>query len=327
MKCQLDNYFDQANALESELTTKDLEIKLKEKETVDVIKSNKNDINRIMDELSKIKEKWVSPERFSEKLETISNLEKIIKSLKEDIERKKDLLNHYKNGGNNEEINNKFISFQEKIKESNADIIKKDKTTNFMKNQIDEIEINNRKLLLENSSLHNQVQSYKSELNSRELFKSERLDNSDANQINYKNSELNKKCENLFQENEQLRQQVEDNNQRILIKYEQSEKFIDILKKIYIDLTTQYDFIFQQNPEKTFCKEWNEIFNLIENSSLYETFKIAEIFIKLKEKIIFNNKIYLQKGNHFISNEINSQSGKSNNSYYRDYQVSKIDKK
>ena len=196
-----------------------------------------------------------------------------------------------------------------------------------MKNQIDEIEINNRKLLLENSSLHNQVQSYKSELNSRELFKSERLDNSDANQINYKNSELNKKCENLFQENEQLRQQVEDNNQRILIKYEQSEKFIDILKKIYIDLTTQYDFIFQQNPEKTFCKEWNEIFNLIENSSLYETFKIAEIFIKLKEKIIFNNKIYLQKGNHFISNEINSQSGKSNNSYYRDYQVSKIDKK
>ena len=232
MKCQLDNYFDQANALESELTTKDLEIKLKEKETVDVIKSNKNDINRIMDELSKIKEKWVSPERFSEKLETISNLEKIIKSLKEDIERKKDLLNHYKNGGNNEEINNKFISFQEKIKESNADIIKKDKTINFMKNQIDEIEINNRKLLLENSSLHNQVQSYKSELNSRELFKSERLDNSDANQINYKNSELNKKCENLFQENEQLRQQVEDNNQRILIKYEQSEKFIDILKKI-----------------------------------------------------------------------------------------------
>jgi hypothetical protein len=260
-----------------------------------------------MDELTKIKEKWIPPEKFSEKLDVISNLEKIVKSLKEDIERKKELLNHYKNGGGNEELNTKIISLQDKIKDINSELIRKDTKMKNINNKIEEVEESNRKLLLENSTLNNQVFTLRLNSTKEQLAPSTKADS-----LDYKNTRQIDSCrdyriEILIRENEQLKLVSEETKQRLLIMNELSEKLFDILKKIYQDLVTQLEFVQKQAginfEEKSNIMDWKEMASMIENSVLNDSFKIAENFIMIKEKIIYNYKIIQRKETFHFSNE------------------------
>jgi len=271
-----------------------------------------------MDELTKIKEKWIPPEKFNEKLDTITNLEKIIKSLKEDIERKKELLNHYKNGVGNEELNTKIISLQDKIKDINSELIKKDTKIKNINSKFEEVEESNRKLLLENSTLNNQVFTLRLNSTKEQLAPSTKSDS-----LDYKNTKQIDSCrdyriEILIRENDQLKLVSEETKQRLLIKNELSEKLFEILKKIYQDLITQFEFVLKQTginfDERSNVIEWKELACMIENSVLNDSFKIAENFIMIKEKIIYNYKILQKKESFLFSNEKNIS---SHNQSYR----------
>ena len=311
------------------ITSKDVEINLKEKQNNEIKKSNKIEMSSMIDELSRIKEKWVSPEIYSQKLETVSNLERIIKSLKEDIQRKKDLINHYKNGGNNEEMNNKIINLQEKIKEINVEIINKDSTIKLMMHQIEELDFFKRNLITENSTLHNQLHSFRSDINFREnLGKLTKVDQIETNITNIRNIELINKCENITNSNEQLKIQFEEKRMTLLFKEEENEKIIHILKIIYDDLISQYKFIYHKisaNDEAIIMnREWREVSNMIKNTEIRDIYKIADLFIQLKETILLGYNINDKKTKILKSNQNNY--GENNNSSFREFFISNIDK-
>ena len=96
----------------------------------EMIKNFKSELLKNTNELSRIKEKWLPPEKAEELMNQLSNYEKTLKTLKEDITRKKELINHLKSTGNkeskkSEEVND-LSSITEKLKNITKESNRKD---------------------------------------------------------------------------------------------------------------------------------------------------------------------------------------------------------
>jgi hypothetical protein len=148
----------------------------RDKEVSDINKSSKSDIGKIMDELKRIRDKWIPPERFTEQSKYIEDLERTNKSLKDDINRKKDMiqnlrsqLNEYKdketNNQNVKTLNEKEASENiDKIKTMSKDIQRKDNMIKEMKSNLDALKESDKKNQDEISQLQEKLKITKIDL-------------------------------------------------------------------------------------------------------------------------------------------------------------------
>jgi chromosome segregation ATPase len=129
----------------------------KEKEVIEITRNNKNEIGKIMDELKRIRDKWMPPERYQEQAKYIEELEKTSKMLKDDVNRKKELINNLKsqlsefkekesNTQNAKTINDKeALDNSEKIRTLTKDIQRKDNMIKEMKTNLDSLKESDKK--------------------------------------------------------------------------------------------------------------------------------------------------------------------------------------
>jgi hypothetical protein len=127
------------------------EVARREKDSVDMNKTHKGEVVRMMDELKRIKEKWISPEKQQEKDKCIEEQEKYIKNLKDDINRKKELISNLKSQlleikENNTSVLNNTIKekegnteLNEKVKSLNKDLNRKDNVIKELKANVESL--------------------------------------------------------------------------------------------------------------------------------------------------------------------------------------------
>lgn len=152
-----------------------IEIAKKEKELLDTNKFHKNEVGKIIEELKKIKEKWISPEKFNEKVE---ELESKLKSAKNESNRKNDLITslkaqitqiqnsnianttlnnlnttNYNKNADNSNNNTATISLEDKVKSLQKEINRKDLAIKEFKISLENLRATEKKLSEENSAL------------------------------------------------------------------------------------------------------------------------------------------------------------------------------
>jgi len=194
-----------------------VEISKKEKELLDVNKLHKNEVGKIIEELKKIKEKWISPEKHNEKLE---ELEAKLKTLKNENTRKSDmigllksqlaqsqmqntsfanntvLLNNTNNPNQSNLIaNNKSIiesqtNFEEKVKALQKEINRKDTAIKEFKTNLENLRNSEKKLSEENSSLLEKNKIFKIDINRKDEIIKDYKDKLNLLNLSNKNQSL-----------------------------------------------------------------------------------------------------------------------------------------
>jgi chromosome segregation ATPase len=179
-------------SLNTKIKTLEEDLTKSQKEHVDLNKSHKSEILKIMEELKRIKEKWISPDKLSEYLTQIEELEKQNKSYKDDINRKRELITTLKNQNTglnsilkesninqnnkdstfmnpfNNNLNKESASLEEKIKSLNKELTRKDTIIKELRSNVENFKINEKKLQEENSTLIEKTKIHKIDISRKE---------------------------------------------------------------------------------------------------------------------------------------------------------------
>ena len=154
------------------------------KEISSLTKLHKAEMVKLQEEIKLLKNSWIDPEQAQKMDKREKELEIQIKSLKEDISRKKEMISSLKQTQEKAEkevteIATKIDSRKEdidKISKLSKEVSRKDGIIKELKLQIEELKSNNLKTAEEASSLQSKYKSIKSELNRKEIIAKEAKD-------------------------------------------------------------------------------------------------------------------------------------------------------
>jgi chromosome segregation ATPase len=172
-KEKLDNNDEIIKKLQEEIAKRD-------KDSVDLNKTHKGEVLRMMDELKRIKDKWISPEKQQEKDKCIEEQEKYIKNLKDDINRKKELINTLKSQltevketttsvmNNTAKDGSAAAELNEKVKSLNKDLSRKDVLIKELKAGMESLKDNDKKYNDEIAQLQEKLKISKIDISRKE---------------------------------------------------------------------------------------------------------------------------------------------------------------
>ncbi len=222
--------------LEEKLLIKDEEIRNLQTQITEMNKNFKYDIQKYTNEISRIREKWIPPEKAEELFNQITNYEKTVKTIKEDNNRKKELINYLKSSEKQEtkdkknEVQTDNSLANDKIKNINKELTRKDNYIKELKGIIDNMKLAEKKNMDELCSLSEKNKLLKIEVNRKdELLKStkEKI----TTEINIENKD-------------KLQEQIlklKEKNKRIKIENEKKETLIKTYKNKIESLINEID--------------------------------------------------------------------------------------
>lgn len=170
--------------LEQSLKTKDDDLKATDKDISELTKGHKNEILKLVEEIKRFREKWVPPEKFQELQKDSDEQDRQIKSLKDDVNRKRELINSLKNQIEQEKEKEKekeslmksksggtpIEELQEKIKNLNKDLGRKDLLIKDLKTNLDQLKVSDKKQSEEISNLTEKLKIAKIDIGRKETF-------------------------------------------------------------------------------------------------------------------------------------------------------------
>jgi chromosome segregation ATPase len=167
-KAQIKLLNDSVSTLKEKLNQNDITIKglnktleNQTKEMNDSNKQHKNEMKGLIDEVRRIKSTWTPYDKKMEYVNNIDDLEKTIKNLKDELNRKNNVINSMKSQleRNNSEINikqereNKEKNNEDKVKSLKNDISRKENIIKDLKINYENYKQQNKKLIEENEDL------------------------------------------------------------------------------------------------------------------------------------------------------------------------------
>jgi chromosome segregation ATPase len=175
------------------------ELAQNEREHSNTNKKYNNQMMKFAEEIRKIKESWIPMEKFQEHVQVNEELQKQIKSLKDDINRKKDLITTLRGqAAENEKLmkeNANLTSSQvnsqqsdEKIKSLNKELTKKESLIKELRSAIEQLKANEKKLNEELSQLMEKTKISKIDLQRKETLLKEYKEKLKENTNNLSNN-------------------------------------------------------------------------------------------------------------------------------------------
>lgn len=163
-----------------DLKIKDLtnQLSTKTKETNELTKNHKNEIKTLLEEVKRIRETWTPSEKKMEYVSTINELEKTVKTLKDDLNRKRDIITTMKaqlekndtSYVSNQEKDSSVQNYQEKIKHLTKEIARKEAMIKELKGSLDNIKGSQKKINDENENLIEKNKIQKVEIQRKDLI-------------------------------------------------------------------------------------------------------------------------------------------------------------
>ena len=221
-------------------------------------KYHKNQIKTLMDQLTRIKETWTPYEKKMEYINHIEDLEKNIKELKNEINRKKDMIISLKN--QKEEMQQKIAqNDSESNSETNSVISFNNNAISNNNKEIQNLKSENLKKIKEIKELKKNIEKLNNE--KQNLVEKNKVNKIDINRKDDIINDLKVKINNLKIDNDKLNLNTNDEQQKLIDELKKKEKIILTMKK-----------------------------NLDNMKKEFQSYK-EEINIKKKEKLKTNNKI------------------------------------
>ena len=141
-------------------------------------KRHRSDMQKLAEEVSRVREKWHSPEEWNQLLLANRELEANIKKLNDDISRKKEMVDNlkaikdqqdYENNAIQEELE-QIKDYSEKVKKLKIEISRKDKAISEMKGVIEIYKDLERKFLDENAQITDKMKVLKNDISRKEVI-------------------------------------------------------------------------------------------------------------------------------------------------------------
>ena len=227
-----------------EKMVKDLKLQIENKsnEIVKDTKNNKIQIKLLMDQLIRIKETWTPLEKKMEYLNQIEELEKNIKELKSDINRKKELISTLKS--QNEEKQQKIYKYD---LESNNDINSVISNNIYNNKEIQNLKGENLKKIKEIKELKRKIDKLNSD--KQILIEKNKINKVDVNRKDEIINDLKSKISILKNDNDKLNVSINDEQQKLLDEIKKKEKSITILKRNNETLKRELQLYQKNNSE------------------------------------------------------------------------------
>jgi chromosome segregation ATPase len=140
------------------------------KEITILNKQHKAEIQKLQDEILKIKKTWTDPEKYAKISKKNKDLENSVKSLKDDIARKKELMNSMKANFEKSSIeaSTKISEHSskdlEKISKLNKEIARKDTMIKEFRHMNEDLKAKEKKALDDTKTLNSKIKSLKNDL-------------------------------------------------------------------------------------------------------------------------------------------------------------------
>lgn len=222
LECQLSSSKEELEHLNSELESKPtLEISSK-KEISDIEKRHRSDMQKLAEEVARLREKWHSPEEWAQLINQNRDLELTVKKLNDELSRKKEILDNLKAQKDQQDYENNAIQEEleqikdssEKVKKLRLDISRKEKSIYEMKGIIEGLKENERKLNDENAQLAEKNKALRNDVARKESLIKEfknRIESSSVESARMVSDE----CEKLKEKMKRLKADVERKDMQI----------------------------------------------------------------------------------------------------------------
>ena len=267
-------------------------------------KYHKGQIKTLMDQLTRIKETWTPYEKKLEYINHIEDLEKNIKELKNEINRKKDMIINLKT--QKEEMQQKMIkNDSESNSESNSVI----SFTNNNK-EIQNLKSENLKKIKEIKDLKKSIEKLNNE--KQNLVEKNKVNKIDINRKDDIINDLKIKINNLKNDNDKLNINTNDEQQKLIDELKKKEKIILTMKKNLDNMKKEFQAFQEEmiikNQEKIKIKQNEIISKEIEEKQIIINRMSACLRLILKDLSKRNetekNKINLRGMNNTVKEEM-----------------------
>jgi chromosome segregation ATPase len=191
-------------------------------------KYHKGQIKILMDQLTRIKETWTPYEKKLEYINHIEDLEKTIKELKNEINRKKDMIINLKN--QKEEMQQKILKNESDTNsESNSSMSINTNIISSNNKEIQNLKSENLKKIKEIKELKKSLE--KLNIDKQNLIEKNKVNKIDINRKDEIINNLKVKINNLKNDNDKLNVSTNDEQQKLLEELNKKEKAISTMKK------------------------------------------------------------------------------------------------
>ena len=191
-------------------------------------KHHKGQIKILMDQLTRIKETWTPYEKKLEYINHIEDLEKNIKELKNEINRKKDMITNLKN--QKEEMQQKILKNEsEENSETNSVISSNNNIISNNNKEIQNLKSENLKKIKEIKDLKKNIEKLNND--KQNLIEKNKVNKIDINRKDDIINDLKIKITNLKNDNDKLNMSTNDEQQKLIEELKKKEKIILTMKK------------------------------------------------------------------------------------------------
>lgn len=174
------------------------------KEIVEIEKRHRNDMQKLAEEVARVREKWHSPEEWTNLLSANKDLENSLKRINEELSRKRDIVDSLKAIKDQQDYENNAIQeeleqvkdYSEKVRKLKIEVNRKDKAICEMKNALENYKETEKKIIEDNTQMCEKMRGLKNDVARKEVLIKElknRIENSGLE--NLKN--VSEECENL----------------------------------------------------------------------------------------------------------------------------------
>lgn len=252
----------------SESEKYDLENAIKEIEEKNSqnMKRNKQEYLKLATDLNKVKDKFVDPDSHKEALNRIGELEKQVKNLKEEVNRKKDLISHLKEKENSDnkqnqgknELKSELITNDE-VKNLSKEIKQKDAIIKDLRGILDKLKQENKQLSDENVNNTEKLKICKIDNSRKEVMIKELKEKVGKNySLNESTPYIN--ISSVSQQPNNVNNNTNSLNNNVTVSKQEIDKLKDTIKKLKGDSDRKDNLISTlKNKKDVLLKEIEEI--------------------------------------------------------------------
>ena len=207
----------------------------------------KNQIKSLAEQLTKIKETWTPYEKKLEYINHIEELEKTIKELKNEINRKKDIILNLKN--QKEEMQQKLLKSDSEINsETNSVISINNNIISSNNKEIQNLKTDNLKKIKEIKELKKSIEKLNTDR--QNLIEKNKVNKIDINRKDDIINDLKLKINNLKSDNDKLNINTNEEQQKLIDELKKKEKAISTMKKNLENMKKELQNIQEENNNK-----------------------------------------------------------------------------
>lgn len=211
LRAQTKNLESQLSAAKDDLEKISQEAELRpsseatsKKEILEIEKRHRLDMQKLAEEVNRLREKWHSPEEWNQLMNTNKELESNIKKLNDDVARKKEMVDNLKAIKDQQDYENTAIQeeleqikdYSEKTKKLKLEITRKDKAITDLKTALEASKELEKKLFDDNTQMAEKIKTLKTDITRKETLIKDlkyKLESSGIDNIKIVTDE----CENL----------------------------------------------------------------------------------------------------------------------------------